>query len=98
MLVLCFDMIYSVFFIIFLLIFKYVARRDIRRVQSQYYSSADYTLYIKGIPKDGVTEEEVKELFEKNFGAVHEVVLCKKYGGALTDYHKQDKYNKAIRI
>ena len=49
-------------------------------------STSDYALYLTGIPRTGVTPEDVHQNLEVNCGKVVEVHFAHKFGKVLTQY------------
>lgn len=58
---------------------------------------SDFTLYATGIPREGVTTEQLTHHFN-SFGKVQEATFSFWFGKLLKKYMKQDKLNKKIRL
>lgn len=60
------DMAYCVFFVIFIFVFKFVARLWINQVKnSREVALSDYTVYVTGLPRQGISVDEIWNHFAK---------------------------------
>ena len=60
------DMAYCVFFVIYIFVFKFVARLWINQVKhSREVALADYTVYVTGLPWEGISIKDLRSHFAK---------------------------------
>lgn len=60
------DMAYCVFFVIFIFVFKFVARLWINQVKNSWeVALADYTVYVTGLPREGISIKDLRSHFAK---------------------------------
>ena len=67
-------MLYSIFFIVSMLVFKVIARKDIQEVLQEHSNLNDYSIYAHGMPKKGLNLNQLHKHFSK-FGEIHEIVF-----------------------
>lgn len=91
------DGCYSGFFLLMILIFFIVANIQIMKDLKDVHKISDYSLEIKGIPRTGVTEEEIKDHFSQ-FGTVAEVFLGRRYGNLLYTYTEGARLEEEINL
>jgi len=88
------DIGYSFAFFLFLLIFYFVTKKEVAKINQDSITPADYAIYVKGFPhKCSIKEEDMKDLFEKNFGRVVECKFARKYGGAIDAFNRLGAVN-----
>ena len=82
------DGIYTGLFIIFIVYFQIYSNKTVSRNFEKNVSLADYSIEVKGIPSEGISEQQVAEHFSQ-FGSVVEVYLARSYNGILTAYKER---------
>ncbi|CAG9315304.1 unnamed protein product [Blepharisma stoltei] len=82
------DTMYTASFILMILIFSIQGNSRIKRNNKKHDRVSDYAIKIKGIPREGVTEEEIKIHFEP-YGEIIEIYLGRRYKGLLRYFHKR---------
>ena len=91
------DLIYSMTFGLFIIIVKLRASNLVDNAEFELTFMNDYSVEIKGIPKNGFTDDDLKSYLEKFGGKVIELSYAHYYNGVLTAYKKLGKLNKKIR-
>lgn len=94
-----FDIAYTVFFVIFLTLFRCIARRRILKLDQQTITPQKYTILVRGFPNDYKTsEQDALNFFESKFGQVHEVVFAREWGKIIKRFRKRADLNKKIKL
>lgn len=86
------DILYCFLFLVFLMWFSIRSNYVIERNLRDNITPADYAVEVKGLPQEGIKEQEVKEHFEM-FGEVVEVSFARKYNGLLEKYKKRAEFS-----
>jgi hypothetical protein len=82
------DIVYCFFFIVFIVWYGVRSNYVVERNLKNNITPADYAVEVKGLPKENVTVQEVKDHFSM-FGDVVEVSFARKFGGLLQKYKKR---------
>ena len=88
---------YTCFFIAFILYYRIKSILVVRNNFDKNITLGDFSIEVTGIPSSGVTEENIREHFEK-FGEVHEVTVTKIYDNALNLYKKRADLQNKLNI
>lgn len=90
------DLLSTVAFFIFLIVFKIICKLKIRDLLRETQTPSDYAIYVTGFPDDAVSKEEMITHFSK-FGPVQEVIFSRRFAKLIKDYRGQDTLNKRMK-
>lgn len=79
------DVANTIFFFLFIILFKYLSALAQRNALIRTKTISDYTVYATGIPTQGVTERDIIEHFAQ-YGKVIDVVFSRKFGKMMKVY------------
>ncbi|CAG9311615.1 unnamed protein product [Blepharisma stoltei] len=82
------DLIYTCFFIIFLVYLEIYVKRIIKKRRLMTVTPGSFAVEAKGFPKEPLSAQEVKDHFSQ-FGEVAEVAFAKDFSGRLFFYSKR---------
>lgn len=91
------DLIYSFTFGIAIVIMTIRMDNLIDSAEYELTFMNDYSIEVKGIPKSGFSDEELKSFLEKYGGKIVEIYYARYYKGMLSDYIKIAEIYKQIR-
>lgn len=91
------DVIYSLIFIIFIILFSRKSKEISASAKSTYSTPSQYAIEVKGIPTVVTRASDLKAHFEK-FARVAEAVLVRDYNGTLFDHVKSSQLINRINI
>jgi RNA recognition motif-containing protein len=86
------DLLNTLLFIGFLLYYRIRSTIVTRNNVRANVTAGDYAVMIKGLPKEGVTAEDISKHFAK-YGEVREVCFAREYDDILKDYAARAKYS-----
>jgi RNA recognition motif-containing protein len=86
------DIINTLLFVCFLLYYRIRSTLIARNNIKANVTAGDYAVMIRGLPKDGISEEDLTKHFGK-YGEVREVCFARDYDDALKDYTARANYS-----
>ena len=71
------DLVYTIFLIIWMAVFKCYARHKAVKIENVTLTTVDYSVTIHGFPRKDISREELKLYLESHFGPVAEVTFSR---------------------
>ncbi|CAI2383869.1 unnamed protein product [Moneuplotes crassus] len=92
------DVLYSLTFALCILILHKYFNKRIDEAEYELTFMNDYSVEIKGIPKNGFTDQQLIEYLQPYGGRVVEINYARYFGNMLIDYKKLSELNKKIAL